>query len=114
MTKAAAAAAAAKASTAASPPPVTSGKSTTKKAATKTSEPAAPKANPQPRVEEQPISLQHLAHVTPQHRENMIREAAYYRAEKRNFTGGSDAEDWAAAEREIDELLATARQIYGG
>jgi hypothetical protein len=43
----------------------------------------------------------------------MIREAAYYKAEKRSFTAGNDAQDWADAEREIDELLAKARAIYG-
>jgi hypothetical protein len=37
----------------------------------------------------------------------MIEEAAYYRAEKRNFAPGFEAEDWAEAEREIDEKIAT-------
>ena len=35
----------------------------------------------------------------------MIEDAAYYRAEKRNFAPGHEAEDWAAAEAEIDEML---------
>lgn len=43
----------------------------------------------------------------------MVRDAAYYKAERRNFAPGHEAEDWAEAEREIDELLAKARQIYG-
>ena len=38
-------------------------------------------------------------------RENMIRDAAYFRAEKHGFSG-EPSEDWAAAEREIDARLA--------
>ena len=45
-------------------------------------------------------------HVSPQEREEMIRQAAYFRSEQRGFTGGSGEEDWRAAEKEIDERLA--------
>jgi len=45
-------------------------------------------------------------HVSPELRGQMIREAAYLRAERRGFVGGSPEEDWYAAEKEIDELLA--------
>ncbi len=38
-------------------------------------------------------------------REQMIRDAAYLRAEQRNFAGERPEEDWRLAEREIDELL---------
>jgi hypothetical protein len=31
----------------------------------------------------------------------MIREAAYYRAEKRGFSPGLEAEDWRVAEAEV-------------
>ncbi len=34
----------------------------------------------------------------------MVSEAAYYRAEKRNFTAGQEMEDWIAAENEIQSL----------
>ena len=37
-------------------------------------------------------------------REQMIAEAAYYRAEQRNFAPGREMEDWLAAELEIDSL----------
>jgi len=37
----------------------------------------------------------------------MIREAAYYRAEKRGFSPGLEAEDWRAAEAEV---LARVRE----
>lgn len=45
-------------------------------------------------------------HVSLEEREAMIREAAYYRAKKRDFAFGHQADDWAAAEREVDTLLA--------
>jgi hypothetical protein len=43
--------------------------------------------------------------VDAQTRLAMIQEAAYYKAEARNFASGFEAEDWAAAEREIDAIL---------
>jgi len=64
-------------------------------------------------LEEKAVSLQHLAKVSAEQRLEMIREAAYFKAEQRNFAPGNDEQDWADAEREIDELLAKARQIYG-
>jgi len=39
-------------------------------------------------------------------RETMIREAAYLVAERRGFMPGKELEDWLAAEREVDQLLA--------
>ena len=39
-------------------------------------------------------------------RDTMIREAAYFRAEHRSFAPGRELEDWFAAEREIDAVLA--------
>ena len=35
----------------------------------------------------------------------MVAEAAYYRAEKRNFTEGSDLKDWLEAERAISKRV---------
>jgi len=58
-------------------------------------------------------SLHELATVSAAKRQDMIREAAYYKAEKRRFAPGHEAEDWAAAEREIDELIARARVMTG-
>ena len=43
-------------------------------------------------------------------RQSMIAEAAYYRAEQRNFQGGNTIEDWLAAEKEVDEKLAKKNQ----
>ena len=38
-------------------------------------------------------------------REEMIAEAAYFRAARRNFDGDDCLGDWLQAEQEIDELL---------
>ena len=43
--------------------------------------------------------------ISAKERYQMIAEAAYFRAEKRGFTGGSIEEDWIEAEAEIDKLL---------
>lgn len=45
--------------------------------------------------------------VTPEERHGIIAEAAYYRAERRNFCGGQEESlrDWLDAEAEIDRLL---------
>jgi len=45
-------------------------------------------------------------HVSLKERESLIREAAYYIAEKHGFTGGHEVDDWAEAEREVDTRLA--------
>jgi hypothetical protein len=64
-------------------------------------------------LEGKSISLRSLANVSAEERLHMIHEAAYYRAEKRRFMPGHEVEDWAEAEREIDELLANAKRISG-
>lgn len=48
--------------------------------------------------------------VTAEERDRMIREAAYYIAERRGFVGGSPAEDWEQAEAEVDQLLKGGKQ----
>jgi hypothetical protein len=44
--------------------------------------------------------------IDPGERHRLIREAAYYRAERRGFEGGDPTDDWAAAEAEIDRMLS--------
>jgi hypothetical protein len=44
--------------------------------------------------------------VTPEERYFMIEQAAYFKAEQRNFDPAFDAENWAEAEREVDERLS--------
>jgi hypothetical protein len=47
--------------------------------------------------------------VSPEERQRMIAEAAYFRALQRGFSGGDAVDDWLAAEREIDQRLMRAR-----
>jgi len=47
--------------------------------------------------------------VSSESRRAMIAERAYLRAERRGFTPGREAEDWLAAEVEIDSLLKAGR-----
>jgi len=42
-------------------------------------------------------------------REEMIRQAAYFRSQHRRDFPGNELEDWLAAEREIDEMIARVR-----
>lgn len=51
-----------------------------------------------------------MGSVTPEQRYKMIQDAAYYRAEKRGFAPGHEQEDWAAAEREVEELLRAQKK----
>jgi hypothetical protein len=46
-------------------------------------------------------------------REQMIREAAYFKAERRGFVGGSPEQDWIDAEAEADRMLASQGQAAG-
>ena len=54
---------------------------------------------------EAPPASAELTSITRSDRQAMIATAAYYRAEKRHFSPGSELEDWIAAEAEIDTLL---------
>jgi hypothetical protein len=49
--------------------------------------------------------------VSPEERQRMIEEAAYYRAQRRQAQGGdgSPDDDWAEAEAQVDRLLADQR-----
>lgn len=44
--------------------------------------------------------------LSPELREEMIREAAYYRAEKRGFQGGDPLADWLSSEEEVNNALS--------
>lgn len=46
-----------------------------------------------------------LKNVTPEQRYRMICDAAYFRAEKRNFAPENEIQDWLDAEAEINRLL---------
>lgn len=46
-----------------------------------------------------------LKNVTPEQRYRMICDAAYFKAEKRNFAPENEIQDWLDAEAEINRLL---------
>jgi hypothetical protein len=45
--------------------------------------------------------------LTADEREQMIAEAAYFRAERRGFQGGDPVQDWIEAEAEVERTLST-------
>lgn len=51
------------------------------------------------------VSSRPLTQITDEERHRQISEAAYYRAMRRGFHGGSDLEDWLESEAEIDKLI---------
>jgi len=51
--------------------------------------------------------------VSPDQRQRMIAEAAYYRAAQRGFQGGDPVADWLAAEREISRTLPSGDRQKG-
>lgn len=53
----------------------------------------------------QPKRSSGAALIDPERRRALIAEAAYFRAERRGFTPGHEAEDWLAAEVEVDTAL---------
>ncbi|MCP4459026.1 MAG: DUF2934 domain-containing protein [Cytophagales bacterium] len=50
-------------------------------------------------------SLSSKQSIEADHRRQMIEEAAYYIAEKRQFAGDCSMDDWLEAERTIDNKL---------
>jgi hypothetical protein len=51
--------------------------------------------------------------VSENERREMIAVEAYLRAERRGFEPGHEAEDWSAAEADVDARLAHARRLTG-
>jgi len=65
--------------------------------------PVKPKAPAKPKVQNSNPSL------NEQQRNNYVQVAAFYIAERRGFVAGDPAADWAAAEVEVDRLIASGR-----
>jgi len=78
-------------------------------AAAKAKAPAKPRAPRAPKTTAAKAgsSVLQKIEISEDVRRGMIAHAAYLRAERRGFTGGSDKEreDWLAAEAEVDALL---------
>ncbi len=58
---------------------------------------------------EQAVAAEQPTVMSHEQRLEMIRTAAYYLAEKRRFSPGSEAEDWREAEKEIEERFPFRR-----
>jgi hypothetical protein len=52
--------------------------------------------------------------IDPDQRRALIAQAAYFRAERRGFAPGYEAEDWLAAESEVDTALTLGAVSLGG
>ena len=50
-------------------------------------------------------TLNHGTSMDAEHRQRMIEEEAYLIAERRGFEGGDSAEDWAMAEKVVNDRL---------
>jgi hypothetical protein len=74
----------------------------TRKAATGKTAPGKSDKTPRPAAE-RPARA---ALIDAERRRALIAESAYFRAERRGFEPGYEAEDWLAAELEIDRALA--------
>jgi Protein of unknown function (DUF2934) len=60
-----------------------------------------------------PLDIKPYLHPATQGwREPMIRRAAYFRSLNRGFQPGKELEDWLAAEREVEELIACGAAPY--
>lgn len=52
-----------------------------------------------------------IQRMATEERHRLIAEAAYYRALKRQFDGGSSVDDWLAAEAEVDQQLLSLSTV---
>lgn len=74
-------------------------------AAASTSAKSTPGSNPNSGSKPNSLLGRSLAPVTPEKRQAMIAEAAYYIAAQRGFGEGRNLEDWLLAEKQIDARL---------
>jgi hypothetical protein len=74
-----------------------------KKTAVKAKKAPAKKVNKKSTITTKPQTAS--INITSEERWKMIAVAAYHKAEKRGFAPGSELQDWAEAEQEVDELL---------
>lgn len=72
------------------------------KPATKAKVSAKSKAAPSPAAKAKPS-------LSPEQRKHYVEVAAFYIAERRGFAPGNPAEDWQAAEQEVDRLIASGQ-----
>jgi hypothetical protein len=71
--------------------------------------PVTPKPAAKAKAPAKPTAVKSAASLSDDQRNNYVQVAAFYIAERRGFTPGNPAEDWAAAEVEIDRLIASGQ-----
>jgi hypothetical protein len=71
--------------------------------------PAKPeaKAKPKASVAKPKAAAAAKTVLSAEQRNNFVQVAAFYIAERRGFVPGNPADDWLAAEQEVDRLIAT-------
>ncbi|HTV76832.1 MAG TPA: DUF2934 domain-containing protein [Steroidobacteraceae bacterium] len=52
-----------------------------------------------------PLHFCAVRYISAEDRQKLIATAAYFRAQRRGFSAGHEAEDWLEAEREVDLRL---------
>ena len=70
-----------------------------------TKKPTPKRTAPKKAVKKSNENSKHADIVDPELRDQMIAEAAYFKALNRNFQGDYCVEDWLEAETEIDTLI---------
>jgi Protein of unknown function (DUF2934) len=84
------------------------GSSRTKKGAAPAAEPTSRATSPDTEVTATQLERREIPSFS-ESREARIAEAAYWRAERRGFGAGQELDDWLAAEKEVDEDIATTQ-----
>jgi hypothetical protein len=69
---------------------------------------STPSALPAPPLVPVSSELEAMTAISSEERRALIAQAAYFRAERRGFQPGHEAEDWSAAEQEVDRTLRQA------
>ena len=92
----------------------TAAKKTVKPASPVAAKPAPAPAKPAAKVAAKPKApakpkVAKAAAVSLEQRNHYVQVAAFYIAERRGFAAGDPAADWAAAEEEVDRLIASGQ-----
>ena len=69
----------------------------------------APKAAAKPKAPAKHKLQKSTSTLSEQQRNHYVQVAAFYIAERRGFVAGDPAADWAAAEVEVERLIASGR-----
>lgn len=78
---------------------------------TKKAAPAVQPASPDSEVTATQLERREIPSFS-ESREARIAEAAYWRAERRGFSAGQELDDWLAAEKEVDQDIATGQSRH--